>query len=501
MKLKPNSILQLQERGKRYLEFVLPGVAGTLILVMLFIYSGDEGPHRISGSHEYPAFQNIELKVNRKALWKLRTKREKALDDKVLMHETGDWVPGTLVENGQKWSVKLRLKGDWTDHLNQGKWSFRVQVKGNQTFHRLKVFSLQSPLTRSLLDEWFFHQVLIQEGVLTTRYDFVRLHFNGAELGIYALEEHFTKELIESQGQREGPILKMNEDGLWEARKLAIKDSLFPYLNLPLYEAAQPEAFNYDNLLQKPTQLSLHTQAQALLHTYKYGLNSTARIFDLGYTARVYALIDLFKAHHSLIWHNRRFYYEPVHSRLKPIVYDAFSGDISEDYISGPFTGFAMNGETYKDGRLDLLDTRFFAEDEFTTTYYEYLHQFTSPKFLDSLNQRLGNALKERLNFLRREFLFYRYPVGKLQGYAEEIRKSLVIDPMLLEFSSENGLCMRNYNPVPILVNTGSEGEEILLDAYDGRGLADHVQLSDLLLEVDCRIPGGKTRSIAVSRY
>ncbi len=468
-----------------------------ILLLGLFLYAGNENPYQISGLHEYPAFRDIELKVNRKALWQLRTKREKALADKVLIQEADDWVPGKLIEKGQEWPVKLRLKGDWTDHLTEGKWSFRVQLKDTLAFHRLKVFSLQSPRTRSMLDEWHFHQALLQEKVLTTRYDFVSLRFNGAELGVYALEEHFTKELIEYQGQREGPLLKMNEDGMWEARKLAIADPDLPFMDLPLYEAAQPEAFDYGDLLKKPEQRALHTQAQTLLHAYKYGLRPTTEIFDLSYTARAYALIDLFKAHHSLIWHNRRFYYDPLHSRLRPIIYDAYSGDLGGDYLNGPFIGFALNGGTYKDGRMDLLDNRFFAEDEFTIAYYQYLYQFTAPEFLDSLNQRLEKSLEERLKYLRREYLFYRYPIGKLQGFAEEIRNALVVDQKLLDFSAEDGLCLKNYNPVPILVETGNN-REVLLDAYDGRGLAEYVQLPDSLQEVRYWIPGGERQSIPV---
>ena len=41
---------------------------------------------------------------------------------------------------------------------------------------------------------------------------------NGKDLGIYALEESFTKLLLESSKFREGPILKFLEDPIWDER-------------------------------------------------------------------------------------------------------------------------------------------------------------------------------------------------------------------------------------------------------------------------------------------
>lgn len=497
MRLTPHSGLEKRERRRRFLEFGLPGTVGLILMAFFFFCSGDDSPFEVSGPHEFPAFRTLELKVSGKALWRLRARREKALRDEVLIQEPGDWVKGNLMEGEEEWRVKLRLKGDWTDHLQQGKWSFRVQVKDSSAFRRLKEFSLQSPRTRSFLDEWYFHQVLHQEEVLTTRYDFVRLHFNGAELGIYAIEEHFEKALIESKGHREGPLLKLSEDGLWEARRLAIEDPDFPFMDLPLYEAAQPEAFSAQDLLDNPKLSPLHKQAQTLLHAYKYGLKPASELFDLDVTARGYALIDLFRAHHSLVWHNRRFYFEPIHARLQPIVYDAFSGDVSGQYLNGPFTGYASNGRTHYNGRMDLLGTRFFAEDSFVVAYYKYLHQYTAPEFLDGLEENYSGPLEERKNFLRREYLFYEFEVSKLGSYADEIRKGLRLDTELLEL--EEGTCFKNYNPVPVLVEV--DGVGILLDAYDGRGLAESIQLPDSVKLVECSVPGGVKEVVNLEKH
>ena len=54
------------------------------------------------------------------------------------------------------------------------------------------------------MNEWFLHQFVAYSGLLALRYDFVQLYLNGDNLGIYALEEHFEKELIENNNRREG---------------------------------------------------------------------------------------------------------------------------------------------------------------------------------------------------------------------------------------------------------------------------------------------------------
>ena len=513
MRLTPDQDTHKRETRVRLREFGLPMLAGLLLFLGGYLFLGGDAPYEEADTHSFPAFQTMELKVKGKGLWRLRTLREKALQDGVLMREPNDWVKGHLVEGQQEWPVRLRLKGDWTDHLQSGKWSFRVELRDTLAYHRLKVFSLQSPRTRSFLDEWYFHQVLLQEGIMTPRYDFVRLHFNGAELGIYALEEHFSKQMIEANGQRESAIYKFNEDGLWEARREALRDPDIPFVDLPLYEASHPEAFGYKDLLKKRELQSTLDQGQDLMHAYKYGLRPAEELFDLDRMARAYALIDLFRAHHALVWHNRRYYHEPITARLHPVIYDAYSGDVSGQYLNGPFTGYASNGRTYYDGRMDLLGTKFFAEESFVYAYYHYLHQYTSPEFLTHLESTFGGLRDRRRDFLRREYLFFQYKEGRLENAAEEMRGALKIDRELLEWDVEGG-CLKNLNPVAVVVTVRDydrrmndslneegwktlqpqlpRGADVLgiMDAYDGRGLADHVSVPDSVESLTLAIPG-----------
>ena len=63
----------------------------------------------------------------------------------------------------------------------------------------MSTFSIQDPITRNYTYEWLFIQNLKFEDVLAPNYFFVNVNINGKEKGIYAIEEHFSKEMIEGK--------------------------------------------------------------------------------------------------------------------------------------------------------------------------------------------------------------------------------------------------------------------------------------------------------------
>ena len=68
--------------------------------------------------------ETLSVTLPKSSKKKLSKKREKALNKGILIKEKGDLVEATIAKNKQ---VKLRLKGDWTDHLIGKKWSFRIE--------------------------------------------------------------------------------------------------------------------------------------------------------------------------------------------------------------------------------------------------------------------------------------------------------------------------------------------------------------------------------------
>jgi len=93
----------------------------------------------------------IEIRIDDSAYQQLELYRNIALENGVIDKSLKKYVRATVTYKGEDVPIKLRLKGDWVDHLKGDKWSFRIKVTGSNAFRGLKSFSIQSPHTRSFL--------------------------------------------------------------------------------------------------------------------------------------------------------------------------------------------------------------------------------------------------------------------------------------------------------------------------------------------------------------
>ena len=136
--------------------------------------------------------------IDFKSFQKLQKKRRQALEKGLLVTGKNDFVPAKVRHEGKTTKVKVRLKGDLLDHLKGDKWSFRVKVKGKDHLYGMRVFSLQSPRVRGFQGGPLFYASLKRYGLLAPRYKLVNVVVNGSNLGVMSVEEHFSKELLES---------------------------------------------------------------------------------------------------------------------------------------------------------------------------------------------------------------------------------------------------------------------------------------------------------------
>ena len=204
------------------------------------------GPFRWLDSHVRGAdLPEVYIDIKFKHFRKLQEKRKESLQRGVLITTEGDYVPAKIRHEGRTIKVKLRLKGDWARNPSDKKMSFRVHVKDNNHLLGMRRFSLQNPKARIYDGEVLFFEAVKREGVLAPRYSFVDLTVNGTKMGIMALEEHFSKELLESQGRRDGVILKFDESIVWLAESEASKGRGFE----GVYD-------NYKNATIKPFRLN-----------------------------------------------------------------------------------------------------------------------------------------------------------------------------------------------------------------------------------------------------
>jgi hypothetical protein len=261
--------------------------------------------------------------------------------------------PARLEWGGRSLAAEVRLKGDWTDHLEGRQWSLRIRMLADRCLG-MREFSIQAPRTRDHLWEWLVHASGRREGLLAPRSTFVNVVQNGHAMGVYFLEEHFTRELLESSGRREGPIVFWDEDTLWNAylrrgahpalppseasRVSAVAESVDP-AEIRAYDekrlAADPAlehalraartALDELRALALPSLPDTHP-GRARSARIELGVRALEELVDVDSLAGAHALYSVFQAVHPLVWHNMRFYYDPVQARLEPILFDVMAG-------------------------------------------------------------------------------------------------------------------------------------------------------------------------------
>ena len=76
--------------------------------------------------------EHITIDIKHNDFQKLVYKQQIALATGVLISTSNDYVSANIRYKDKTIKVKIRLKGDWTEHLEGDKWSFRIQVKGKE---------------------------------------------------------------------------------------------------------------------------------------------------------------------------------------------------------------------------------------------------------------------------------------------------------------------------------------------------------------------------------
>ena len=323
---------------------------------------------------------------------KLLDKREEALKIGILNTTDADLVSAKVhLQDGQKMDAKLRLKGDWTDHLEGDKWSFRIEMKGDGQVLGMKQFSIQTPAARNFLNEWAFHQVLLKENVLTTRYHFVNVLLNGKLLGIYALEDHFAAELIESQGRRQGLMIRFNEDLMWDNMSVFWANGINQTSNYSVTTelSASIDAFQEAKLAKDAVLSEEAKAAKDMLRAFQAGERPAAEVLDVDLWGRFFALHDLWDAAHGAAWHNLRFYYNPVTGLLEPVAFD------SEPFYShDPMASITS----------DFIQTRVFNDPVIRAAYARELKRVTQAGYIDEMVSSLTAEHDRLLDALNMEF-------------------------------------------------------------------------------------------------
>jgi len=375
---------------------------------------------------KYPNYkeQPLSIVLDTSAYDKIIKKRIDAFNAGVLQTADNDWVKGILFADGDMMKTKLRLKGDWLDHLAGNKWSFRIKIRKNKAWKRLRVFSVQNPVSRFGSSEWFVHQVYNSLGVLSTRYGFIPLSFNMKNLGLYAYEEHFEKQLPEYHQYREGPIFRFNENANWDVNRYSVEHKN-KSVTTAFFDAAVIKPFGESRIMENPVLYREFILGRNLLFQYKHRLKSASDIFNVDAMAKFYALSDVLMTRHGTIWHNIRYYYNPILCKLEPIAYDCYTESGFFDWIGRPIYGMIKSDESGSHHDEYLMSRALFNDFDFLKLYDHYLRVFSDNNFLREITRKYGGQAAVYDSLIRIEYPNIKFDTAYLFSNANTIRRLL----------------------------------------------------------------------------
>ena len=100
-----------------------------------FINYPYQSSHRLN-----PELDLLTIKIAAADFKQIQQKADEARRTNFLITSSEDYVPALIQHKGKEVNVKIRLKGDFIDHLEGDKWSYRIKVLNKETLFGMKRF-------------------------------------------------------------------------------------------------------------------------------------------------------------------------------------------------------------------------------------------------------------------------------------------------------------------------------------------------------------------------
>ena len=331
--------------------------------------------------------ENVFLEINQETILALELQRKiRSENGGELPNKDKIFHPANLKFNDENYRIKMRTKGVRTIHWkDKDKTSYKIDIRGDKRLWGMEEFSFQKPVTRNYTYEYLFHNLLGHVDLLRIKYFFINLYSNDQNLGVYAVEESFSKELIERQGRRNGPIFSIRDE----------LGEYFPNIGFELYS---------DNfwISEYPKLTKNSFSILNNLKSEKFNINEH---FDIDKWAKYFAIMDLTGAYHGSLIKSVKLYYNPTTALFEPIGYDLHKGAgifndfILIDFIQEEDSSRSINCNyicKHKEWYLKFLKlNNGKLNDRFVGKYIKYLKQFSEKGFLDNFINLYSKELKK----------------------------------------------------------------------------------------------------------
>jgi len=324
--------------------------------------------------------ENVNIEIDQENLYKLELQRQEQLNQK--KNILNIFSNAKLNFNNEKYNIKIRVKGDRVLHwYDKTQTSYKIDLKGENRLWGLEEFSIQKPITRNYIYEYIFHKYLEYQNLISLKYFFINLSINDSKRGIYAVEEGFSKELIERNKKRNGPIFSINET----------KNIRYPDVEYELYSEKYWRE-NHPNLVN---------QALFSLNQLKNNQIDLNLVFDLDKWATYFAIIDLTGTFHGVIPKSVKLFYNPVTAKFEPIGFDGhYNSNLFNNFLILDFMDDSNKNCDYICSDREWI-LKFLKNNEFVELYIKKLEEISS---INSIKNFYKINL-DMINFFNEQFL------------------------------------------------------------------------------------------------
>ena len=407
-------------------------------------------------NHDFNSL-NIEIDLeNLKLLEKMRIEKYKKKSAEIKWAKAKIRVLNKKNKINDVVNVKLRPKGDREIHfLNLDSMSYKIDVRGKRKFILgMEEMSLQKPVTRNFTWELLYHKLFRKENLVSLNIIPIKLYRNGEYLGVFVLEEGFSKELLEKQYRKEGPIIGINEN----------LDQTFPNLTYEYYSEKYWVSKFPDIFIKSQNNLNF------IKNNFENENFKLFEYFDLDLWAKFFALSDVLKMFHGTVTKSVKLYYNPTTGLFEPIPFD---GHYQAGYQDFSFIDFLENPKIdcgYACSNRNWYKL-FFNENNknFVKQYLYYLEIYSSNKYQDMIIDYHINNFQKINNFFHSEYqssdriffkgvLPYYFDISTLKKRSEKIRDKILKNDHLvskkinyqrkLDFDNLNYLNLNNSDKI-----------------------------------------------------
>ena len=270
------------------------------------------------------------------------------------------WVNANISYDQQTIKTKIRILGDWKDHLRPPQTSLKVKVLDNN-LSGITRFNLFLPETRKGENEVFWTLMLKYLGFPSLYTRMVDVNLNG-QIYKAIFQEDATKEFLERNSLTETVILKSNDFGFYlNKEEKKIYDNIFS------------SSFVIDNNNFLKNDISNFIVSEAI--AYKANINFENQVLNENFFKKIHKT----HAYHALGEINRKYIYIPYKKTFLPLYYD---GNVQ-----------FLPGKTNCKAQIDIKILDRFKKD-FKTLSGKRLSKIQECVFIDTLSSSQGNIKK-----------------------------------------------------------------------------------------------------------